>query len=214
MDKGRVAFCTYKFANLLKQDTAFMKYSDQSQDMLLKGVIGEVDGCKIVKVPSSRLPSGAAFLITHPIAATAPKQMEEYRIHDNPPGISGWLVEGRFIYDCFVLNEKSNAIYYHGGQTALKTLGVVTSATAASKSTVVVNGVKEGAKWYYDTASTVAGLTAVTAGSAITTASWTELTANGLEITPTSGDKFIRVVDVDASDKPLAVGDAILNIGA
>lgn len=213
-DKGRVAFCTYSFANLLKQDPAFMKYGDQSQEMILKGVIGEVDGCKIVKVPSSRLPAGAAFLITHPIAATAPKQMEEYRIHENPPGLSGWLVEGRFIYDCFVLNEKAQAVYYHGGQSKLKTLNVITAATDTGKSTIVVNAVLEGAKWYYQTASTLAGLTAVTAGTAITTNAWTQLTANGLEITPTSGHKYIRVVDVDASDKPLAVGDAILNIGA
>ena len=212
-DKGRVAFCTYRFANLLKQDPAFMRYGDQSQDMILKGVIGEVDGCKIVKVPSSRLPAGAAFLITHPVAATAPKQMEEYRIHDNPPGISGWLIEGRFIYDCFVLNEKADAIYYHGGQTALKNLGVMTSPTNAGKSTVVVNGVKEGAKWYYMTAATVAGLTAVTAGTDITTSGWTELTANGLEITPTGGHKFIRVVDVDSASKPLSVGDAPINVG-
>ena len=212
-DAGRVAFCTYKFANLLKQDPAFMKYGDQSQEMILKGVIGEVDGCKIVKVPSSRLPAGAAFIITHPIAATAPKQMEEYRIHDNPPGISGWLVEGRFIYDCFILNEKANAVYYHGGQSAVKVLQVITAATDTGKSTIVVNGVKEGAKWYYKTAATQAALPAVTAGTAITVSGWTELTANGLEITPGSTDKYIRVVDVDASNKPLGSGDAILNIG-
>lgn len=212
-DKGRVAFCTYKFANLLKQDPAFMKYGDQSQDMILKGVIGEVDGCKIVKVPSSRLPAGAAFIITHPVAATGPKQMEEYRIHDNPPGISGWLVEGRFIYDCFVLNEKANAVYYHGGQSAIKTIQIVTAATAAGKSTVVVNAAKEGAKWYYTTAAAQSGLTSATAGKAITAAEWTELTANGLEITPTSGHKYIRVVDVDSANKPLGCGDALLNVG-
>ena len=79
-DKGRVCFCSYRFANLLKQDSAFMKYGDASQQMLIKGVIGEVDGCKIVKVPSSRLPAGAAFLLTHPVAATAPKQLEDYKI--------------------------------------------------------------------------------------------------------------------------------------
>ena len=123
------------------------------------------------------------------------------------------MIEGRFIYDCFVLNEKADAIYYHGGQTALKTLGVMTSPTNAGKSTVVVNGVKEGAKWYYMTAATIAGLTAVTAGAAITTGDWTELTANGLEITPTSGHKFIRVVDVDSANKPLSVGDAPINVG-
>ena len=36
---------------------------------------------------------------------------------------------------------------------------------------------------------------------------------DGLEITPTSGHKFIRVVEVDADDKPIAKGDAVLNIG-
>ena len=104
-------------------------------------------------------------------------------------------------------------MYFHGGQSSLKVLPVITAATDTGKSTIVVNAVQEGAKWYYDTATTVAGLTAVTAGTAITTSAWTELTANGLEITPTAGDQYIRVVSVDASDKPIAVGDAILNIG-
>ena len=81
-DKGRVAFCSYKFANLLKQDPAFMKYSNLSQEMVIKGVLGECDGVKIIKVPSSRLPAGCAFIMTHPCAATAPKQLEEYKTHD------------------------------------------------------------------------------------------------------------------------------------
>ena len=218
MDKGRVAFCSYRFANLLMQDPAFIKYSDRSQDMVTKGILGEVDGCKIVKVPSSRLPQGAAFIITHSIAATGPKQLEDYRIHDDPPGISGWLVEGRFIYDCFVLNEKADAIYFHGGQGLVKDLIVVTAATDTGKSTIVVNGQMENSanRWYYDTATTVAGLEGVTYDTAITLANWTQLTANGLEITPTSGDKYIRVVEVKGSSttwKPVAVGDALLNIG-
>jgi len=214
-DRGRVAFCSYRFANLLMQDPAFIKYSDRSQEMVIRGEMGEVDGCKIVKVPSSHLPQGCAFIITHNIAATGPKQLEDYRIHDDPPGISGWLVEGRFIYDCFVLNEKADAIYAHGGQAMIKDLPVVTAATDTGKSTIVVNGQleKAGNKWYYDTATTVAGLTAVTYNTAITTSAWTQLTANGTEITPTSGDVYIRVVEVDADDKPVAVGDALLNIG-
>ena len=213
-DNGRVAFCTYKFANLLKQDPAFMKYSDMSQEMILKGVIGEVDGCKIVKVPSSRLPAGAAFIITHPVACTAPKQLEEYRIHDNPPGISGWLVEGRFIYDAFILAEKAQAVYYHGGQAALKMLPVLTAAYDVGKTAIIVNAVQEGAKWYYATAATVAALPTVTAGTAITTSAWTQMTANPMEnITPTSGHKLVRVVCVDSANKPISVGDAIINVG-
>lgn len=212
-DKGRVAFCSYRFANFLKQDPAFMKYSNLSQEMVIKGVMGEVDGCTIVKVPSSRLPAGAAFMITHAIAACGPKQLEDYKIHDNPPGISGWLVEGRIIYDCFVLNEKAGAVYYHGSQAVLKNLIVNTSASASGKSTIIVPSVKEGSKRYYVLEDKAEDLPTVTYGSAITTASWTELTADSLEVTPSSGDTVVRVVEVDASNKPLAVGDALLNIG-
>lgn len=43
----------------------------------------------------------------------APIKLADYKIHDNPPGINGWLVEGRVIYDAFVLNNKKGAIYVH-----------------------------------------------------------------------------------------------------
>lgn len=212
-DKGRVAFCSYRFANYLKQDSAFMKYGNQSQEMILKGVIGEVDGCRIVKVPSNRLPAGAAFIITHSVCATAPKQLSEYKIHDNPPGISGWLVEGRFIYDCFVLNEKAKGIYYHGGQSVLKVLNVSTAARKSGKYDIVINGAKEGAKRYYAPAETIAELPSVTQGSAITTSDWTEATSD-LVANLTAGDnKYVRVVEVDAASKPLALGDTVINAG-
>ena len=53
----------------------------------------------------------------------------------------------------------------------------------------------------------------MTYGTAITTSAWTELTVNGGEITPASGDTVARVVEVDAANKPIAVGDTVLNIG-
>jgi len=113
-DAGRVCLCSYKFANYLKQDPSFMKYGNASQEMVKKGILGEVDGTRIVKVPSSRLPAGCDFILTHPTACVAPKQLEDYKIHTDPPGISGYLCEGRLLYDAFVLNNKVNACYYHG----------------------------------------------------------------------------------------------------
>ena len=214
-DQGRVAFCSYAFANLLKQDSAFMKYGNTSQEMLVKGVIGEVDGAKIVKVPSSRLPAGCAFILCHPLAATAPKQLEEFKTHDNPPGISGWLCEGRFIYDCFVLDEKVGGIYYQGGGK-LKKLTVQSVGTAAGKSTIsLIPGQHDsnGVKWYYNTAATKGALLGATQGTAITKSSWTELTAATLEISVTSGHKFIEIVEVDGADKPLAHTITKLNAG-
>ena len=39
-------------------------------------------------------------------------KLEDYRVHADPPGISGSLVEGRIVYDAFVLDNKAKAIYY------------------------------------------------------------------------------------------------------
>ena len=201
-DKGRVAFCSYKFANFLKQDPAFIKTGDSSQELLIKGVIGEVDGCRIVKVPSSRLPSGCAFLLTHPLAATAPKQLEEYKTHADPPGISGFLVEGRVVYDCFVLDEKADAIYYHGDQAVLRGLNVTAAVTGEGVATILVNpGMPEdGCKWYYK-----AGTAVEDVAYQADVSGWSVLTGSGVEIE--MGDNtHVTVVEADADGKAKAVG--------
>lgn len=113
-DEGRVALVSYNFAGLLKQDAAFMRDCDTAQNMQIKGQLGMVDGCKIIRVPASRLPAGCNFILTHPIACVAPTVLSEYKIHTDAPGISGWLCEGRISYDAFVLNNKKDAIFYNG----------------------------------------------------------------------------------------------------
>jgi N4-gp56 family major capsid protein len=111
--EGRIVFAKPSFYNFLKQDNTFIKASELAQGMLIRGQVGEVDGIKIVMVPSSYLPANTEFIVTHPVATVAPKKLEDYKTHDNPPGINGWLVEGRQIYDAFVLKNKVNAIYVH-----------------------------------------------------------------------------------------------------
>lgn len=205
-DTGLLAYCSYGYANLLKQDTAFMKYGNTSQDMVRKGIMGEVDGVKLVKVPSSRLPAGAGFLMVHPIATCAPKQLEDYKIHDNPPGISGWLVEGRMIYDCFVLNEKADALYYLSSQPTLRVLEVVSIAgSATGKSEIHV--LPGGGTYKYRTGTSCLE---ITHGAAISEG-WSALT-NDAEITPTSGHTVIQIVEVDTDSKAIGQGSATLAI--
>lgn len=110
---GRVAYVSSSFYKNIKLDETFIKASDLGQKMLVKGQVGELDGVPVVVVPSSYLPTGVEFFISNPIATTAPVKLAEYKIHDNPPGINGWLVEGRVYYDAFVLNNKADAIYVH-----------------------------------------------------------------------------------------------------
>lgn len=111
--KGRIAFVKPSFYNFLKLDPSFVKASEIGQKMLINGQVGEVDGVKIVKVPSTYLPANTEFILTHPSATVAANKLSDYKTHNNPPGINGWLVEGRKRYDAFVLNNKVDAIYVH-----------------------------------------------------------------------------------------------------
>lgn len=108
-----VAFVSSHFYKLIKEDQSFVRNGDLSQKMLIKGQVGEVDGVALIVVPASYMPEGVEFMLVNKEAVTAPVKLTEYKIHDNPPGINGWLVEGRVYYDAFVLNSKEKGIYVH-----------------------------------------------------------------------------------------------------
>lgn len=115
--KGLVAYVSTNFYKQIKLDSSFIKASDLAQEMLIKGQVGAVDGVPIVYIPDVYLPNKVEFVITHPMATTAVEKLVEYKTHENPPGINGWLVEGRIYYDAFVLNNKKGAIYVHKNAT-------------------------------------------------------------------------------------------------
>lgn len=111
-DTGRIILVTPAVYALMKKSPDIVMETDIGTDMRAKGVIAMLDGCNVIKVPASRLPEHFGFMIAHPSATVAPVKLEDYRIHQDPPGISGSLVEGRICYDAFVLDNKKNAIYY------------------------------------------------------------------------------------------------------
>lgn len=111
-DTERVLLVTPDTYLLMKKCKDIIMETEIGADMRLKGVIANLDGANVVKVPANRLPADFGFMIVHPCACVAPKKLEDYRIHQDPPGISGDLVEGRVCYDAFVLDNKVKAIYY------------------------------------------------------------------------------------------------------
>ena len=111
-DTGRVLVVTPAVYTLMKLAPDIIMDSDIGQDMRIKGVISMLDGLAVVRVPAARLPEKFGFMVVHPCATVAPTKLEDYNVHENPPGISGSLVEGRICYDAFVLDNKAKAIYY------------------------------------------------------------------------------------------------------
>lgn len=111
-ETGRVLVVTPAVYTMMKMSTDIIMETDIGSDLRTKGVISMLDGLSVVKVPSVRLPAKFGFMIAHPCATVAPTKLDEYKVHDCPPGISGSLVEGRICYDAFVLDNKKLGIYF------------------------------------------------------------------------------------------------------
>ncbi len=111
-ETGRQLVVTPDVLHLMKQCKDIIMETDIGNDLRIRGVISNLDGANVIKVPAVRLPEGFGFMLAHPSATVAPTKLADYKIHQDPPGISGSLVEGRICYDAFVLDNKKMAIYY------------------------------------------------------------------------------------------------------
>lgn len=107
---GRTLWITPTNYNLLKRDPEFVKGCDESVKDLKKGILGEVDGLTIVKVPASYLVTKFEFMITCKNVAVAVNKFNMIRTLDNDSNIDGWLVQGRRYFDCFILGQKATGI--------------------------------------------------------------------------------------------------------
>lgn len=112
-EEGRILLITPTAHNLLKRDPEFQKECDTSYKDLKKGIIGQVDGTTIVKIPTSYFPSNTGFVLVHEGVLVSPTKFNSVRILDEVQGIDGWVAEGRRYYDAFVPSKKGPALQWH-----------------------------------------------------------------------------------------------------
>ncbi|WP_346663998.1 hypothetical protein [uncultured Merdimonas sp.] len=117
-DGNRSIVVTPAVLELMKKCDDITLNSDIGAELRLKGVVADLDGLHVIKIPKKRLPANFGFMVAHPCATVAPTKLEEYKLHSSPPFISGDLVEGRIVYDAFVLDNKKMAIYYQENKAA------------------------------------------------------------------------------------------------
>ena len=110
--EGRVALLTPAYVNFIKQST-LLDSSDLSYKDKKSGVLGTIDGVKLVEVPSVRMPANTDLVITHPSVTVSPEKLVDYTLHKNPVGVSGDQLEYRHRYDAFVDVNKVNCIGIH-----------------------------------------------------------------------------------------------------
>lgn len=116
---GRVLLVVPEVYQLMKQSKEIVLNTNVGEDMRLKGVISNLDGMNVIKVSSKRVPENFGFLVAHPCATVCPTKLADYKTHQDPPGISGTLIEGRIAYDAHVLDNKKKAIYYQENKPAV-----------------------------------------------------------------------------------------------
>lgn len=108
--EGRIFYTAPAFYKAIKQDDTFIKSGDLSQKMLINGQVGEVDGVKTVKCPASYFPEGVLGILVYTKSTLSPTKLKDYKIHNDPVGINGDLVEGRIMMDTFVLETKKKCV--------------------------------------------------------------------------------------------------------
>lgn len=131
---NRTLFVSAEGYKMLKHSDEFLAVNDVAAKALAKGQVGTYDNMAVVKVPASRWPENVNFIIVHKDAATAPVKLNDTKFHQDPPGISGNLLEGRQYYDCFVFGAKCDGVYADvntadGAATVLSAPAVATSGT-------------------------------------------------------------------------------------
>lgn len=112
-ESGRHCFMSPATYSLLKQDTTFMRSCDTTMADLKKGIIGQVDGVTLHKVPSTYLPTNMVFQFIWEEALIRPMKFNSVRVLTDVQGIDGAVAEGRRYYDVFVPNNKAVGLRYH-----------------------------------------------------------------------------------------------------
>ena len=145
-ESGRTLFISAACYKMLKLSPEFLGIQDLGKKALAKGQVGEYDGMPVIKVPKSRLLKGTHFIIAHKDAVVAPVKLDDTKLHVDPPGISGNLMEGRFLYDVFVKGANCDGVYADVLSTDLA-LATTPTITITSHSATISGGV--GATIYY-----------------------------------------------------------------
>lgn len=109
--EDRTLFVPSSTYAMLRSSEEFQKCDALMEKSLAKGQVGTYDGMAVIKVPTARWPEAANFIVVHKAAACAPVKLNDTKLHQDPPGISGALLEGRQYYDLFVFGAKCAGVY-------------------------------------------------------------------------------------------------------
>ena len=140
---GRFIFIGWSCFGALRLSNQFIGVESLAKSALVKGAIGTFMGAQVVVVPDDYLKKGdktCYFIITHKNSVIQPKKVQDYFVKENPAGINGALLEGRFIYDAFVLGGRCDGVYAAVASGAQQAAPAFTYAASNKKETIASSG--------------------------------------------------------------------------
>ena len=135
---NRTLYIPNEYFKLLALSDQFISIEALGKKSVSKGEVGEIDNMVVKRVPASYLPAGVYFLVKYKGSTVDPVKLNDMKIHQDPPGIGGNLLEGRIYHDSFVLGTKANGLYVAGAS------GSVTAAPTIKDTTGTVTITKKG----------------------------------------------------------------------
>lgn len=107
----RFLYITSEMFLYLKLADQFLGVDSLAEKALSKGILGEFMGAKVVVLPTSYMPENCYALLARKESLLLPRKIASFKTHNNPPGIDGWLMEGRVYYDAFVIGAGCNGVW-------------------------------------------------------------------------------------------------------
>ena len=155
-EDGRVAYVKSYVLKAAKLCDEFDGISAK-ESRITAGHVGTFDGINLVWLPESYFPANVDIMVIAKSALLAPMKLKEYKIHVDPPGLSGDLVEGRIIHDAFIVPHQRDRVglclstipadYTFAEVTGSETTHIKSNATAACSIFYTTNGADPMDEW-------------------------------------------------------------------
>ena len=131
-DNDRILFVRVSDYKKIILSDEWIKLDNLAGKQLPTGTVGQIAGFTVVKVPDRLFPTDVYMIAIHEQALAFPYTIDDTKIHQDPPGVSGALIEGRQIYDLFVLSSRADSVVVIGKDASQQACSVSLASHAAT----------------------------------------------------------------------------------
>ena len=126
---GRVLYVSASFLPAIMLSDEWLGLDNLAGKQLPTGVVGRCAGFTIVEIPDDLFDANHYFTAAHESAVAFPYKLNSTKIHTDPVGINGAVIEGRQYFDVFVLGSKADAVYSAVASSAKLAAPTITDTT-------------------------------------------------------------------------------------